>query len=90
MSDDLQKLRVEIDGVDKALVEVLAKRFEISRRIGQCKKEQGLPPRDERREREMLQQRKALAKEHGIDPDLVDSIFQAVLNKVVQENEQEQ
>lgn len=90
MSDDLQKLRLEVDRADKALVEVLAKRFEITKRIGKRKKEQNLPPRDEQREQELIQQRRLWAQEHGIDPNLVAGIFQAVLKKVVQENEQEQ
>lgn len=87
MPDDLKKLRIEIDGVDKAIVEMLAKRFEITRKIGKYKKEQNLLSQDIEREKQILAQRKFWAQEHGLDDNLVDEIFKIIVKKVVKDNE---
>lgn len=87
MSDELQNLRSQIDKIDQGLMRVLGKRFEVARKIGRYKKEHNLPPRDELREKEMLQQRKGWAQEQGIDPGLAAELFQPIFKKVVQDNE---
>lgn len=87
MANDLKKLRSKIDKLDKALIKVLAKRFRITRKIGDYKNQHNLVVRDPERENEILSQRKTWAEENGLDADLVASIFQGITKKVVQDNE---
>ena len=54
MSEDILKLRKEIDSTDEQIVELLKKRMDVSRRIAEYKKENGLKVFDPRRERELL------------------------------------
>ena len=51
---NLDELRVEIDKIDKSLVELFAKRMDIAADIAAYKKENGLPVLDATREREKI------------------------------------
>ncbi len=52
---DLNELRTEIDSVDSQLIELLTRRMEISRGIGEYKIANGLPVLDSAREEVKLQ-----------------------------------
>ena len=58
---ELETLRQEIDRVDGAIVPLLLERFEIVRRIGEVKKEAGLPVYNAAREEAVLDKVSALA-----------------------------
>ena len=55
MKDDLQTLRKEIDRVDERLVPLILERMEISRRIADVKRENGLPIHNAEREKDILE-----------------------------------
>ncbi|MBW2057902.1 MAG: chorismate synthase [Deltaproteobacteria bacterium] len=75
----LEGLRKEIDGVDHRIVELLARRNEISREIGEYKRRRGLEIRDRERESRLLEQRTQWALESGLDTALVGEIFDLLL-----------
>lgn len=50
----LVALRAELEGVDAQLVELLARRLEIARKIGAEKRAAGLPLQDPRREAQVV------------------------------------
>jgi chorismate mutase-like protein len=77
--DDLERLRGEINAVDKGLIELLARRNEISSEIGEYKREKGLKIQDTKREREMMNQRTAWAKEHGVRDELIQRFFRLIV-----------
>ncbi|HNZ82224.1 MAG TPA: chorismate mutase [Sedimentibacter sp.] len=52
---ELDKARAEIDKLDKEIVKLLEKRFNLASEIGFLKKEQNLPVYDESRERQVLE-----------------------------------
>lgn len=54
---DLQKLRVEIDEIDKELVRLLEKRMNISIKIGEYKEEKKIDIRDMGREEQIIESR---------------------------------
>ena len=58
---ELDKLREEIDRLDGAIVPLLLERFEVVRRIGEVKKEAGLPVYNAAREEAVLRKVSALA-----------------------------
>lgn len=80
--EELKKFRTQIDKNDKKFVQVLAKRFAITKEVGEYKKKHALPPQDKKREERMWQQRKKWAKQYGLDPDLIVQVFQTVVKKV--------
>ena len=50
----IQELREEINGIDRTIVEMYRKRMETAARIGEWKKENGVPVLDRERERSLL------------------------------------
>jgi len=54
MDSLLADWRKQIDKIDEELINVLAKRINIVREIGKYKKENGIPPLDEKRWQEVL------------------------------------
>lgn len=85
-TDDLARLRREIDDVDERFVALLAERFRITRRVGRIKAERGLPPQDATREAEIDAKVRRLATEHELDESLVSDVLRAVIDRVVAEH----
>lgn len=54
-SEKLKQLRMEIDGINKRMLELFARRMDISRDIYLVKKEMGLPTFDPERENRILE-----------------------------------
>lgn len=75
----LQELRGEIDSINREFVLLLAKRLSLSRKVAAIKKEQRLPVLDEARERLILEEMAALARQHNISSLIVQEIFQIIL-----------
>jgi monofunctional chorismate mutase len=51
---NLEALRIEIDSIDQEMMKLFKKRMEVSKKIGQYKKENGLPVLDVVREKELI------------------------------------
>ncbi len=65
---ELEKLRTEIDEIDRRLVALFLERMDVSARVAAYKKEKGLPVFDPARERALLERIEELAgKELGED-----------------------
>ena len=62
----LLEFRKSIDNLDATLIYVLAERFRLTKRVGEYKRDNGLPSSDKGREGEQIARLKALA----IDADL--------------------
>ena len=75
-SDDLPGLRRELDDIDRQLVSLFAQRQEISHRVGEYKKSQGLPVQDKKREAEVISSRAAMAPEHAQE---VKALYEEIL-----------
>lgn len=67
-ADELERLRAEIERVDRAIVAQLAERVALAGRIGAAKKVLGLPTLDPRREAFVVRRAGELAREAGL-PD---------------------
>ncbi len=76
----LGELRGEIDRVDEALLQLLAKRREISLQMARLKNAHSIPLRDIPREKELFESRVAVGEEQGLDRSYVEEVFFAVLN----------
>ncbi len=54
MTEEVDRIRKEIDALDRQLVELLVKRFKLSTEIGNYKRQNGLAIKDETREAQLL------------------------------------
>jgi len=79
VSDELDRLRAEIDRVDGGLIEILADRARLTERVGETKRELGLPLYVPEREAALFGERRRRARERGLDPDLVEDLLRRMI-----------
>ncbi|MDE5607978.1 MAG: bifunctional 3-deoxy-7-phosphoheptulonate synthase/chorismate mutase type II [Muribaculaceae bacterium] len=75
---EIQLLRQHIDALDTELLEILAKRMDISRQIGRYKKDHNIPVVQTERYDDILRSRISQAAEIGIPDDFVRHIFSLI------------
>lgn len=77
--DDIEALRGQIDAINSELLDLIARRLDVSSMIGSIKERSGLPLYSEDRERELLERFREAAIERDIDPDYVEELMTVVL-----------
>ncbi len=80
--NELSRLRQKIDRIDKRLLESLAARLELARRIGQLKKSSDLPVLQPSRWDHVLEQVREFAREKEVAEEFLEDIF----NRIHQES----
>jgi len=75
----LEELRKDIDKINAQLVELLAQRMRIAEQIAKYKKAQGLPVYAPEREKQVIENVKALARENGLDEKSAEEIFRKII-----------
>ena len=83
-SERLAGYRAEIDACDGELVQLLARRFAVTEKVGKLKARGGLPAADPAREAEQRDRIHALAIESGLDPRLAESVWRHIVQIVKQ------
>ncbi|MFC4249382.1 chorismate mutase [Natribaculum luteum] len=85
---DLEDLREEIQGIDRDIVELIARRTYVADSIAQVKEARGLPTTDEKQEERVMERAGENAEHFDVDSNLVKAIFRLLieLNKVEQRN----
>ena len=78
MVAELTALRDQIDEVDKALLDLLARRLELVAEVGEVKSRFGLPIYVPEREASMLASRRAEAEALGVPPSTLSFHFRAL------------
>ncbi|MFK5955161.1 MAG: prephenate dehydrogenase/arogenate dehydrogenase family protein [Planctomycetota bacterium] len=76
----LDLARELIDEIDSELLQLLARRAELSMRAARAKAEVGKGVRDPKREAELIIRRRETAASYGLDPDAVEGVFQSIMN----------
>lgn len=83
MSDDpasrLDPLRSELGQIDREILALVARRQAVAQRIGQVKRDAGIPTRDYRQERDVVERARAAAVEHGLSPALGEELILALI-----------
>jgi len=72
-------LRKEIDSLDKSLVELIAKRLQVTKEIGEIKSDLGLALYHPEREAELIKSKRNYANKIGISPDLIEDIIRRII-----------
>ena len=84
MASDIPKLRDEIGALDRALLELLARRFELAAQVGQLKAQRGEPIVVREVEQNVLSRARDAADLCGTSPEIMESIFQAIIRGAVE------
>lgn len=77
----LEQLRREIDALDEQIVELLSRRHGVVQRVLALKKAAGLPIYHPAREEDLISQRRAQARQVGLDPDHVEELYRCILRQ---------
>ena len=80
---ELLQLRDSIDSIDEEILSALARRFEITNKVGQLKATHGLESVDPVREQEKLMRLRQSAEQKGLSSRFVHELFQQLFNEVV-------
>jgi chorismate mutase len=83
----LQQLRDSIDNIDAALIYLLAERFKCTRRVGEFKAMNGMPPGDPDREGAQIDRLRALAKAAKLDPEFAEKFLNFIIAEVIRHHE---
>jgi len=75
----LDRLRKQIDGIDKQLVELLAQRRGVVQKVTEVKQQHELPTFHPAREENLISARRTQATQAGLDPDYVEDLFRTML-----------
>src|SRR5688500_3231589 len=75
----LDVLRTELGAVDRDILALVAKRQALAQKIGQIKRDAGIPTRDFRQEREVVERARAAAVEQGLTPTLGEELVLALI-----------
>jgi len=78
--EDLSMLRKRVDEVDVEILRLLNERVAVCRKIGAYKKQQGLPIRDQSREKEVYDKVRAFAVEFGLEPVRIELLYREIVN----------
>ena len=74
----LDNLRKNIDNIDEQLVELITKRIEIVKKIGEFKKQNNLPIVDKNRFENVLEKVEKTAIQQGLSPDFVKELYEVI------------
>jgi isochorismate pyruvate lyase len=76
----MQELRVQIDKLDRQLIEMLVTRAGYIDRASQLKPAEGLPARIPDRVEEVVQRVRASSDDLGMDPDLAERLWRILID----------
>jgi len=77
----LEEYRKKIDSIDVQLIKLIAERLALMPEIAQFKKANNLPIFQPEREKQLLEERKKLARELNINPDLIEAVFKSIISE---------
>jgi len=84
---ELVEIRHSIDNIDAALVHLLAERFKQTRKVGELKARQGLPPADPTREAQQIARLRSLAVTADLDPEFAEKFLNFLVKEVIRHHE---
>ncbi len=86
--EELLAAREQIDAIDRELLALLGKRFELTHHVGLVKASKALEAVDATRESEKLAELSALCEKYDLNPALVRELFSKIMEEVVKNHRQ--
>lgn len=84
----LVQYRKEIEKVDLEIIKKIEKRLLLSRKIAQSKKENVMPLRDLKREKQLKERYKMMAKKRNIDEKFILRVFRQIFAESLRKQKQ--
>lgn len=75
----LNKVRQDIDKLDQQIIKLIQKRIKLVERIINYKAKNGMRAHQPKRFAEVIKSRRALAKKHSLDPDVIEAIWRVLI-----------
>ena len=75
---DLTSLREEIDQLDEQLWEIICKRVDVARRIGEWKQQHNEPIIQVQRYQDVLKHCHRVGMQHGLSEDVINKVMEAL------------
>lgn len=72
---NITEVRCEIDTIDKAIIELLGKRFDYVKEVVKYKENSSSSIEDAGRRQIVIDSRRAWAQEAGLDPDAIEEMY---------------
>lgn len=83
----LGEFRKSIDNLDATLIYVLAERFRLTKKVGEYKRDKGLPSTDAAREKKQIARLKTLALDAELDPEFAERFLRFVIDEVIRHHD---
>lgn len=78
---ELAPLRQQIDAIDSQLVELLARRAQVTAEVGRVKQQYALPLYVPEREAALIKARRDQAQQAGVSPELVEDVLRRIMRE---------
>lgn len=78
--NEVDELRAGIEAVDRQIVERVAERVDLARRLGELKREQGAATMDPEREASVIRRAVAAARDHGLPAEGTRELFWTLIS----------
>ena len=88
-SEDLARLRAEVAGIDREIVELVARRVELSAEMGRVKRASGAPIRDFSQEKVVVDRARRLAAAAGLSEPLAERVMLELIRSSLTVQEQD-
>lgn len=82
---NITEVRNEIDGIDKHIIEMLSLRFQYVKQVVKYKEKNPDAIVAKDRRNAVLQERRRLAEENGLNPDVIEGIYDKLINYFIEE-----
>ncbi|HAK54824.1 MAG TPA: hypothetical protein DCP38_04985, partial [Acidobacteria bacterium] len=79
MAKTLNDLRASLADIDRRILTLVGERQKLSTSIGTAKREAGLPLRDYRQEKAVIDRSRAAAADFGFDPELAEQLVVSLI-----------
>lgn len=86
----LEEVRARLSELDRQLIELVAERQHLSKKVAEAKRVANLPTRDFKREREVLLRGRESAAALGVSPELAENILRMLIRGSLTTQEREQ
>ncbi len=81
MVGKMDKIRKQIDRIDMVLITALAERMSLMPEIAEHKKEHNISIFQEKREQEIMNKLKKIAKDYELNDEFVEEVFLSIFNE---------